>query len=52
MILGNICTRSWFCAVTTGKPKPVDWSEAEKVARSVELMSVKHCVITSVDRTT
>lgn len=51
MILGNICTRSCgFCAVATGKPKPVDWSEAEKVARSVELMSVKHCVITSVDR--
>ena len=51
MILGNICTRSCgFCAVATGKPKIVDWSEAEKVARSVQLMNVKHCVITSVDR--
>ena len=51
MILGNICTRSCgFCAVATGKPKMVDWSEAEKVARSVQLMNVKHCVITSVDR--
>tara|TARA_S200000501_G_scaffold372761_1_gene418528 strand:- start:1397 stop:2335 length:939 start_codon:yes stop_codon:yes gene_type:complete len=51
MILGNICTRSCgFCAVATGRPKIVDWSEAEKVARSVQLMNVKHCVITSVDR--
>jgi len=51
MILGNICTRSCgFCAVNTGRPKQVDFSEAEKVARSVQLMEVKHCVITSVDR--
>ncbi len=51
MILGNICTRSCgFCAVATGKPKMIDWSEPERVARSVKLMNIKHCVITSVDR--
>ena len=51
MILGNICTRSCgFCAVATGRPLPVDWSEPDKVAESVRLMEVKHCVITSVDR--
>ncbi|MGB0884157.1 MAG: lipoyl synthase [Flavobacteriales bacterium] len=51
MILGNICTRSCgFCAVSTGKPKAVEWSEPEKVARSVKLMGVKHAVVTSVDR--
>ena len=51
MILGNICTRSCgFCAVSTGKPNHVDWSESEKVANSVLLMGIKHCVITSVDR--
>lgn len=51
MILGNICTRSCgFCAVATGKPLTVDWSEPERVARSVKLMEVKHAVITSVDR--
>ncbi len=51
MILGNICTRSCgFCAVNTGKPQPVNWSEPERVAESVKLMNVKHCVITSVDR--
>lgn len=51
MILGNICTRSCgFCAVATGKPKPADWDEPQRVANSVKLMNVKHCVITSVDR--
>ncbi len=51
MILGNICTRSCgFCAVSTGKPLAVDWSEPERVARSVKLMEVKHAVVTSVDR--
>src|SRR5450631_4574963 len=51
MILGNICTRSCgFCAVATGKPNLVDKGEPERVANSVKLMNVKHCVITSVDR--
>jgi len=51
MILGNICTRSCgFCAVATGKPKAADWDEPKRIANSVKLMGVKHCVITSVDR--
>lgn len=51
MILGNTCTRSCgFCSVATGRPEPVDWQEPDRVARSVRLMNVKHCVITSVDR--
>lgn len=51
MILGNICTRSCgFCNVATGRPDAVDPFEPARVARSVELMGVKHCVITSVDR--
>ncbi len=51
MILGNTCTRSCgFCAVNTGRPDDVDWDEPERVARSVKLMDVKHCVLTSVDR--
>ena len=51
MILGNICTRSCgFCAVATGRPNAVDIGEPERVANSVKLMNVKHCVITSVDR--
>jgi len=51
MILGNICTRSCgFCSVATGKPDAVDPFEPLRVAKSVKLMSVKHCVLTSVDR--
>ena len=51
MILGNICTRSCgFCAVATGRPDAADPFEPLRVAKSVKLMSVKHCVITSVDR--
>ena len=51
MILGNICTRSCgFCAVQTGRPDAVDEFEPGRVANSVKLMSVKHAVLTSVDR--
>ena len=51
MILGNICTRSCgFCAVATGRPEPVDWNEPQRVAEAIHLMSVKHAVLTSVDR--
>lgn len=51
MILGNTCTRSCgFCNVSTGKPDEVDVFEPAKIAKSVSLMKVKHCVITSVDR--
>jgi lipoic acid synthetase len=51
MILGNICTRSCgFCNVMTGRPLAIDILEPKKVARSVQLMKVKHAVITSVDR--
>lgn len=51
MILGNICTRSCgFCAVATGRPSAVDKNEPMRVANSVKIMGVKHCVVTSVDR--
>ncbi|MEA3477341.1 MAG: lipoyl synthase [Bacteroidota bacterium] len=51
MILGEVCTRSCkFCAVSTGKPEAVDIDEPRRVAESVKLMKLKHCVITSVDR--
>jgi len=51
MILGDICTRSCkFCATKTGKPLAPDRNEPQKVAESIHLMQLKHCVITSVDR--
>lgn len=51
MILGDICTRSCkFCNVKTGRPLPADLEEPKRVANSVKLMKLKHCVLTSVDR--
>ncbi len=51
MIAGDICTRSCkFCATKTGRPLPLNEEEPMKVAKSVKLMKLKHCVITSVDR--
>ncbi|WP_363313893.1 lipoyl synthase [uncultured Draconibacterium sp.] len=51
MILGNICTRKCkFCAVPNGRPLAPDLEEPKKLAESVKIMGVKHCVITSVDR--
>ncbi len=51
MILGDICTRSCgFCSIKTGRPLAVDHDEPQRVARAVEAMGLKHCVITSVDR--
>jgi len=51
MILGDICTRSCkFCNVKTGKPLATDLEEPKRVAESVRLMGLKHCVLTSVDR--
>jgi lipoic acid synthetase len=51
MILGDICTRACrFCNVKTGRPLPPDESEPARIAESVRLMKLTHCVITSVDR--
>src|SRR5450432_2624724 len=51
MILGNVCTRSCgFCAVATGLPSELDWGEPRRVAKAIQLMKVKHAVLTSVNR--
>lgn len=51
MILGNVCTRSCsFCAVATGRPPEYDTDEPRRVAEAIQLMKVKHAVITSVNR--
>ncbi len=51
MILGNVCTRSCsFCAVATGRPTEYDLDEPRRVAEAIQLMKVKHAVITSVNR--
>ncbi|HXK59627.1 MAG TPA: lipoyl synthase [Acidobacteriota bacterium] len=51
IILGDICTRGCrYCAVSKGKPDPIDWTEPERVAQAVKAMGLRHAVITSVNR--
>ncbi len=51
LMLGDVCTRSCgFCDVKHGRPLPLDWLEAERVAQAVKAMNLQHAVITSVNR--
>lgn len=51
MILGDKCTRDCkFCQVNTLKPDAVDYDEPMRLANTIKLMNLKHCVITSVAR--
>ena len=51
MVLGDICTRACrYCAVTSGKPTGLDLEEPDRLARTVEHLGLRYCVITSVDR--
>ncbi len=51
MILGDVCTRACgFCNIKTGRPPELDLDEPRRVAASLKLMSLRHVVITSVNR--
>jgi lipoic acid synthetase len=51
MVLGDICTRACrYCAVRTGRPLAVDLEEPQRLARTVERLRLRYCVVTSVDR--
>jgi lipoic acid synthetase len=51
MIMGNKCTRNCrFCYVQNLIPDPLDWEEPLRLARTIQKLSLKHCVITSVTR--
>jgi lipoic acid synthetase len=51
MILGEICTRACrYCAVTTGRPLPIDEDEPRRVGDAVRILGLQHAVVTSVDR--
>ena len=51
LILGDICTRRChYCAVTTGRPLPLDEAEPDRVAAAVKALGLRHAVITSVNR--
>ncbi|MFH1177879.1 MAG: lipoyl synthase [Acidobacteriota bacterium] len=51
LIMGDICTRSCrYCAVTHGRPRPLDPGEPAALARAAAEMKLRHVVVTSVDR--
>ncbi|MBI2935947.1 MAG: lipoyl synthase [Chloroflexi bacterium] len=51
MILGDLCTwRCHYCAVKTGRPRGLDTEEPERLARTVQRLGLRYCVITSVSR--
>ena len=51
MILGDVCTRACrYCDVTSGKPGGLDLEEPARLARTVEHLGLRYCVITSVNR--
>ncbi len=51
MILGDTCTRSCgFCNIKVGMPNELDLDEPRRVAESVEILQLRHVVITSVNR--
>jgi len=51
MILGDVCTRACaYCAVSHGKPGPIDAAEPVRVASAIATLGLNYVVITSVDR--
>jgi lipoyl synthase len=51
MILGDVCTRACsYCAVSHGRPGPVDAGEPVRVADAIRALDLSYVVITSVDR--
>jgi lipoic acid synthetase len=51
LIAGTICTRGCrFCAVTPGKPAPLDSREPQRIADAVVTMGLSYVVVTSVTR--
>jgi lipoyl synthase len=51
MILGDVCTRACaYCAVSHGRPHPLDPAEPARVADAIRRLELSYVVITSVDR--
>jgi lipoyl synthase len=51
LILGDICTRRChYCSVSTGRPQTLDVDEPLRVAEAIQALSLRHAVITSVNR--
>ncbi|PJZ52627.1 lipoyl synthase [Leptospira adleri] len=51
MLGGDICTRRCsYCDVASGRPKPLDKGEPQRVAESAIALGLKHVVLTAVNR--
>ena len=51
LIMGDTCTRNCrFCAIQAGVPVPLDRDEPSRIAEAVEILGLRHVVITSVTR--
>jgi len=51
LILGDICTRRChYCAVKTGRPEGLETEEPARIADAVHTLTLRHAVITSVNR--
>ena len=51
LIMGDVCTRGCrFCAVTKGKPAPLDPEEPARLVAAIARLNLRHAVITSVNR--
>lgn len=51
LLMGDTCTRSCgFCHIKTGRPQTLDEGEPVRVAESVQVLALSHCVLTSVNR--
>ncbi len=51
LLLGDVCTRACgFCDIRTGRPRPPDPREPERIASAVRRMGLSYVVLTSVDR--
>lgn len=51
LLMGDTCTRSCgFCHIKTGRPAKLDEDEPRRVAESVAVLNLSHCVLTSVNR--
>ncbi|MEA3337722.1 MAG: lipoyl synthase [Chloroflexota bacterium] len=51
LLMGETCTRSCgFCKIKTGRPASLDEGEPWRVAETVQMMGLRHAVLTSVNR--
>ncbi len=51
LIMGDVCTRACrYCAVSHGRPAPLDPEEPANLAAAARELGLRHVVVTSVDR--